>query len=53
MEKEAFIRTLDTLCEELNVAEFCTDAHIQMFALFSEYNLLYFSFVIEAQKKAK
>ncbi len=37
MEKEGFIRTFDTLCEELKVTEFCTDAHVQISALFSEY----------------
>ena len=36
MEKEGFVRTLGTLCEELNVTEVCTDAHSQIAALFSK-----------------
>lgn len=42
MEKEGFVRTLETLQEELTVTEVCTDAHSQIAALFSKcvyYNL--------------
>ncbi|XP_063051991.1 uncharacterized protein LOC134446516 [Engraulis encrasicolus] len=33
MEKEAFVRTVDTLSKEINLVEFCTDAHVQIAAL--------------------
>ncbi|XP_015251285.1 PREDICTED: uncharacterized protein LOC107098251, partial [Cyprinodon variegatus] len=36
MEKEGFVRTLETLREELNVTEVCTDAHSQIAALFNK-----------------
>ncbi|XP_063043368.1 uncharacterized protein LOC134437766 [Engraulis encrasicolus] len=36
MEKEGFVRTLETLGEELNVTEVCTDAHSQIAALFNK-----------------
>lgn len=37
MEKEAFIRTFDSLRQELgNLSEVCTDAHSQIAALFSK-----------------
>lgn len=36
MEKEGFVRTLETLCQELDVTEVCTDAHSQIAALFSK-----------------
>ncbi|KAG1952354.1 hypothetical protein F2P79_010275 [Pimephales promelas] len=36
MEKEGFIRTVETLRNELDVMEFCTDAHMQISALFSK-----------------
>jgi hypothetical protein len=36
MEKVAFIETLDTLKQDLDVIEFCTDAHSQISALFSK-----------------
>ncbi|XP_065103967.1 uncharacterized protein [Paramisgurnus dabryanus] len=35
MEKEGFIRTVEILRKELDVVEFCTDAHMQISALFS------------------
>ncbi|XP_065133775.1 uncharacterized protein [Paramisgurnus dabryanus] len=35
MEKEGFMRAFDKLCEELNIEEFCTDAHSQISALFN------------------
>ncbi|KAG1940222.1 hypothetical protein F2P79_016715 [Pimephales promelas] len=35
MEKEGFIRTVETLRNELDVVEFCTDTHMQISALFS------------------
>lgn len=38
MEKEGFIRTVETLRKELDVVEFCTDAHMQISALFSKRN---------------
>ncbi|CAL8312752.1 unnamed protein product [Arctogadus glacialis] len=34
MEKEAFIRTFETLHQEIGLQEFCTDAHSQISALF-------------------
>lgn len=37
MEKEAFIQTIDKLKKEMNIEEVCTDAHIQISALFSMY----------------
>lgn len=37
MEKEGFMRAFDKLCEELNIDEFCTDAHSQISALFSKF----------------
>lgn len=40
MEKEGFMRVFETLREELNIEEFCTDAHTQISALFSK--LLFF-----------
>ena len=36
MEREAFIKTFDKLHEELNLSEVCTDAHVQIGALFSK-----------------
>lgn len=36
MEKEAFIQTFETLRQEVNIKEFCTDAHRQISALFSK-----------------
>ena len=36
VEKEGFVQTMDTLCQELNVTEVCTDAHAQISALFSK-----------------
>ncbi|XP_073711935.1 uncharacterized protein [Misgurnus anguillicaudatus] len=36
MEKEGFIRSFETLCHELQVTEFCTDAHAQISALFNK-----------------
>ena len=33
MEKEAFIKTVDKLSMELQIAEICTDAHVQIGAL--------------------
>ncbi|XP_062379106.1 uncharacterized protein LOC134067711 isoform X2 [Sardina pilchardus] len=36
MEKEGFVRTLETLRQELNVTEVCTDAHSQISALFTK-----------------
>ncbi|XP_059917444.1 uncharacterized protein LOC132464840 [Gadus macrocephalus] len=35
MEKEAFIRTFETLHKEIRLQEFCTDAHSQISALFN------------------
>lgn len=35
MEKEDFIPTFKTLCEELKITEFCTNAHVQISALFT------------------
>ncbi|CAM4574040.1 unnamed protein product [Leuciscus chuanchicus] len=35
MEEEGFMRAFETLCEELNIEEFCTDAHSQISALFN------------------
>ncbi|XP_065099320.1 uncharacterized protein [Paramisgurnus dabryanus] len=43
MEKEGFMRAFDKLCEELNIEEFCTDAHSQISALFSISLLVYFA----------
>jgi len=37
MEKEGFLRTVDDLCQDLKLAEFCTDANVQISALFSKY----------------
>ncbi len=37
MKKEGFVRTLETLRQELNVTEVCTDAHTQIAALFSKW----------------
>ncbi|KAI4820799.1 hypothetical protein KUCAC02_028766 [Chaenocephalus aceratus] len=39
MEKEGFVRTVNTLREELHVTEMCTDAHTQISALFSKGDL--------------
>ncbi|KAK5909301.1 hypothetical protein CesoFtcFv8_003245 [Champsocephalus esox] len=39
MEKEGFVRTVNTLGEELHVTEMCTDAHTQISALFSKGDL--------------
>ena len=36
MEKEGFLRTIDTLRQELELTEVCTDAHGQISALFSK-----------------
>ena len=36
MEREAFIQSFDQLHAELNLTEICTDAHIQIAALFSK-----------------
>ncbi|CAL9691207.1 unnamed protein product [Knipowitschia caucasica] len=36
MEREAFIHTFDTLCQEVQLSEFCTDAHVQISALFNK-----------------
>lgn len=36
MEKEGFIRSFETLCQEVKQAEVCTDAHTQISALFSK-----------------
>lgn len=36
MEKEGFIRTFDDLCHEVKLAEICTDANLQISALFSK-----------------
>ncbi|KAG1973094.1 hypothetical protein F2P79_000684 [Pimephales promelas] len=35
MEKEGFLRTVDDLCQDLKLAEFCTDANVQISALFN------------------
>ncbi len=37
MEREVFIQTVETLHNEIKVVEFCTDAHVQIGALMSEY----------------
>ncbi len=37
MKKEGFVRTLETLRQELNVTEVCADAHTQIAALFSKW----------------
>lgn len=37
MEKEAFVRTVDRLLEEVKLVEVCTDAHVQISALMSKY----------------
>lgn len=36
MEKEGFIRSFESLCQEVKLAEVCTDAHTQISALFSK-----------------
>ena len=41
MEKEAFIRTFETLHKEIRLQEFCTDAHSQISALFSKRKDIY------------
>lgn len=38
MEREAFIQTVERLHAEVKVVEFCTDAHVQIGALMSEYS---------------
>lgn len=40
MEREAFIKTFDQLHAELNLSEVCTDAHVQIGALFSKNNYI-------------
>ncbi|KAM4584545.1 uncharacterized protein PAE49_004061 isoform 2-T2 [Odontesthes bonariensis] len=35
MEKEGFIRSFETLCQEVKLAEVCTDTHTQISALFN------------------
>lgn len=35
MEREAFVRTVDTLLNEVKLVEVCTDAHVQISALMS------------------
>ncbi len=37
MEREAFVRTVDRLLEEVKLVEVCTDAHVQISALMSKY----------------
>ena len=37
MEKEGFVRAFETLRRELQIEEFCTDAHSQISALFSKF----------------
>ncbi|XP_048098416.1 uncharacterized protein LOC125294097 [Alosa alosa] len=36
MEREAFVRTVDTLLNEVKLVEVCTDAHVQISALMKE-----------------
>lgn len=36
MEREAFVRTVDTLLNEVKLVEVCTDAHVQISALMSK-----------------
>lgn len=36
MEREAFVRTVDTLLNEVKLVEVCTDAHVQITALMSK-----------------
>lgn len=36
LEKEAFMKTLETLMQDLNVIKFCADAHSQISSLFSK-----------------
>lgn len=44
MEKEGFMRTFDTLHQELNVSEIYTDANSQIYSLFSKW--IYGSFLL-------
>lgn len=37
MEREACVRTVDRLLEEVKLVEVCTDAHVQISALMSKY----------------
>ncbi len=44
MEKEGFLCTFETLRQELNVTEICTDAHAHISTFFSKW--IYCSFVV-------
>ncbi|CAL8342127.1 unnamed protein product [Arctogadus glacialis] len=54
MEKEAFIRTFETLHQEIRLQEFCTDAHSQISALFNptkgRFSSVQFSLTLLSQK---
>lgn len=41
MEKAGFMQAFETLREELNIEEFCTDAHSQISALFSKFIIVF------------
>lgn len=46
MEKATLMETMDTLCPKLgNVTEFCTDANIQISALFSKWLFAIISYI--------
>lgn len=51
MEKEGFIRTFDKLQQEVKLTEVCTDAHIQISALFSK--SIYFTLLIDFNSQLK
>uniref|UniRef100_A0A8C1NIN4 Uncharacterized protein n=1 Tax=Cyprinus carpio TaxID=7962 RepID=A0A8C1NIN4_CYPCA len=53
MEREAFVRTVDTLLNEVKLVEVCTDAHVQISALMRKYKDLGLQHSLDMWHRAK